>query len=666
MHLDKLEIKGFGKLKGLTISLIKGMNIIYGCNEAGKTTLQWFIKGMLYGLKSGRQKSNGLMPPQKRFKPWDGSPYAGTLFYTLDDGSSFRVERNFDAGTVRLFDSSYEDITPSFEIGRDKQPMFADQHMGMDESTFDRTVFIRQMKVRLDEDSSTALASRLSNVRGTGFEEISLNNAEKALSDALKNYIGTSRTRIQPLDKLEARLKHLERERDRLRSLQDEKLHAYEEMLEARSLYSRLEIQERYLRHIKSLIDLRKELDANLKKEADLKETAKRLRELERELSDRSIQDSSQKQDGKRLRRRAEKGVGIGGPIVCLAAALVFLTFIIYSALSTDIRGNGYLIFVYGICFLLSCAGGVFLLRRRSMTRANPGQSQQSCEQQNPALTVYSSSVAPDLKEIALRLEELSAELERGVDAALKIDSSYRSYFAKEDLEIKIYDSDIGSLEKAWSTEMDQVKGDLLQAAMREKYCEGLLGDDGENTAELQRVEEETVAVKEKITYLKYKRRALELAREVLLEAGQEIRRTFTPDINKSMSTIISGLTAGRYTDLRGSDRLSLRVTAPEDGNVKNVLELSGATADQMYLAMRLAMGHLLSSGVESLPLIMDEAFSQFDDKRTGLALKYLHSLYDKQIILFTCKRREVELAYEIFGDSMNLIELGCEVPEQI
>ena len=120
MRLEKLEVRGFGKLKSLSVSLINGVNIIYGCNEAGKTTLQWFIKGMLYGLKSGRQKLNGPAGPQKRFRPWDGTSYGGVLIYALDDDRSFRVERNFDSGEVRLLTAHMRDITASFEIGRDK------------------------------------------------------------------------------------------------------------------------------------------------------------------------------------------------------------------------------------------------------------------------------------------------------------------------------------------------------------------------------------------------------------------------------------------------------------------------------------------------------------------------------------------------------------------
>jgi len=78
-----------------------------------------------------------------------------------------------------------------------------------------------------------------------------------------------------------------------------------------------------------------------------------------------------------------------------------------------------------------------------------------------------------------------------------------------------------------------------------------------------------------------------------------------------------------------------------------------------MYLALRLATAGMLTSGGESLPLVMDEVFSQFDDKRTELALKYLYSEHrSRQILLFTCKMREVELVREIYGNEMYFVEL--------
>ena len=50
MKLLELHIDGFGKFHDRTISLNDGINIIYGKNEAGKSTLHTFIRGMLFGI----------------------------------------------------------------------------------------------------------------------------------------------------------------------------------------------------------------------------------------------------------------------------------------------------------------------------------------------------------------------------------------------------------------------------------------------------------------------------------------------------------------------------------------------------------------------------------------------------------------------------------------
>ena len=84
MVIKKLGIRGFGRLKDCEIQLADGFNVIYGKNEAGKTTVQWFIKGMFYGLEGGRERE-GAKPPIKKFKPWEGSQYGGFLEYILDN-----------------------------------------------------------------------------------------------------------------------------------------------------------------------------------------------------------------------------------------------------------------------------------------------------------------------------------------------------------------------------------------------------------------------------------------------------------------------------------------------------------------------------------------------------------------------------------------------------
>lgn len=721
MHIDRLEIKGFGKIKDLCIILQNGLNVIYGSNEAGKTTLQWFIKGMLYGLGSTRRSTNGVLIPLKRYEPWDGGKYGGVLEYTLDDGKTYRIERNFNTGIVRLYDSSFNEITGSCTTGRNKEPVFAEQQLGLDEQTFERTVLIKQLEVRLDTDSTAALAGRIANVNGTGFEEISFNSAGKALAEARKKYIGTGRTTAQPLDRLSARLKQLKSEHDVLQSQMEQRHSMLQELLDVRSLRNKMDTEMQFFKRIGELIEIRRSLDVHLKREAGLKEAIRQLNVYEAALAGIStcegFHNTHPTNAGNSMdegRRKPENGRLL--PVFCLAAALVFTILLVYSAVTKvyswagfaicgsglfsalagyvwltrpDRRSSGSGINLPGSDSCTSCSGGNSLHVITSKTKACTDKTEAEPEQIAPAQQTTMSAVKiaelnAEIKNIcsgasvlcgktlecpqdvkktlhdsSVILEELSQKLEQGIDEAENMGCRPSGCLDTDDLDTLLYDSSIEWLDDALKSGLDSLEGRILDASLKEKYLEGLLADYQSDSDELQQVEEETVAVMNKISYLKNKDDALKLAYEVLMETGIEIKRTLAPSLDRSMGSIIAGLTAGRYMDLRGDDKLGLKVSVPENGDVKDILMLSGAATDQMYLALRLAMSELLSAGKESLPVIMDEAFSQFDDDRTQLALRYLYEAYEKrQILIFTCKKREVEMAQEIYGSRMNLVEM--------
>ncbi len=682
MRIERLEIKGFGKLKDVVITPGDGLNLLYGDNEAGKSTLQAFIFGMLYGLKNGRQTA-GSLTPLRRYEPWDGGAYGGALVCSLDNGSTYRIERNFRTGTVKVFDDCYSDITGDFGIGRDKTPLIAERLLGMDEATFTRTVFIRQMELRLDEDDSAALAGRLANVASTGNDEVSFNKAEKAISDALKNSVGTGRTRIQPLDRLEARLAQLQEASGRLLGERERTFSAARELQDARERCSTLEAGEKYLEDIRKLIELRRTLDGYMKKEAVLKDTVRQLKEREA-AGTRYTDGPGVGGTEVILRRSRSKGAGKGLKLLllCVCAALVcFLT--LFAVGLAGVKPFLLPPLACGIGAFVSAVAGIIVLygyknvkftKTEPVTVLSPAYSASTEADMRKEMLLKEASlccgkqlastaaVEQELRGVTSGLEKLSMELETGIEAAAASEYDSQGYFNRGVLDAVLYDSDIAGLDEAWEAESKEVKRERLDASLKVKYCEGLLGGDREITDELAAVTEETIAVKEKITYLKSKGGALRLALEVLNEAGAEIRRNFAPDVNQRMSGILSGLTAGKYTDLRGNDRLSLGVALPDSGDVRSVQSLSGGTGDQVYLALRLALSGLLTVGGESLPLIFDEVFSQFDDRRTSLALQYLHNVYiGKQIFIFTCKQREIELVQEIYGDGMNLVRLEYE-----
>ncbi len=714
MYIEKLEVKGFGKLKNRSIRLRKGINLIYGDNEAGKSTLQWFITGMLYGLKNGKQGRNSLMQPQKRFSPWGGGVFRGAMVYVLNDGSTYRLERDFQNGTVQLYDSNFNNITNSFPVGRDKQPMIAERQFGIDEATFERTALIRQMEVRLDENSAASLASRLANVSSTGFEELSFSRAEKALTQALKNNVGTDRTTTQPLDKLEARLKQLELSRDRLEKQRSQSLLAREELKRVQNQIEQLKKNTRYLEHISTLVGIREALDSNLKKETGLKEILKHLAELDKTPVS-PVTDSMHNGPVTNsfhvpaINNSSGKGKGSGAaPVLYLSSAVVFAVLSVYIAITKGWPHAWQLILVLCAGVVCAAAAGVAGLRRNATgyrQRALPDKEKsttglltedtrdieaaeaaiRSGEREAERNTAFKSifgsasllcgkqirdivAVKEELRGTEAELDLLSTELERGIAAAKAIHDAQdsishydtqESVFHINELDTRLYDSGIAELKSLLQEESERYKSLSLEAALKEKYYEGLLQDVLLENEELQQVVEEAAAIKENISLLRFKGSALKLAHEVLTEAGLEIKNSFAPDLNNAMSSVINGLTAGKYDDLRGDDKLFLNVAVPESGDVKNALSLSGAATDQMYLALRLAMTGILHTGKEELPLIMDEAFSQFDDKRTELALQYLYHAYEsKQALIFTCKQREVELAQKICGSDLNLVLL--------
>ena len=79
-----------------------------------------------------------------------------------------------------------------------------------------------------------------------------------------------------------------------------------------------------------------------------------------------------------------------------------------------------------------------------------------------------------------------------------------------------------------------------------------------------------------------------------------------------------------------------------QDGNYKNCNSLSIGTIDQMYLALRLSALEEITK--EKIPILLDEAFCYYDEKRLENILKILYNNYDNQIIIFTCTKREKEI----------------------
>jgi hypothetical protein len=142
----------------------------------------------------------------------------------------------------------------------------------------------------------------------------------------------------------------------------------------------------------------------------------------------------------------------------------------------------------------------------------------------------------------------------------------------------------------------------------------------------------------------------LRLAAVVLREAIERYRQKTQGPVLDRAGAMFAALTLGSFGGLRVEyderDQPQLQAVRPGGAEAVGIRGLSLGTADQLYLALRLAS---LETALESrgpVPLIADDILIQFDDRRTAAALELLAGLSDRtQIILFTHHEHLCELA---------------------
>ena len=138
---------------------------------------------------------------------------------------------------------------------------------------------------------------------------------------------------------------------------------------------------------------------------------------------------------------------------------------------------------------------------------------------------------------------------------------------------------------------------------------------------------------------------ALSTALEALDKANASLQQRFAPELNRLAGQIMDALTGGRYVAVQLDRDFGASAKAAEDLLPRSTQLLSRGTADQTYLAVRLAVCRLCLPGDDPSPLVLDDALLAFDDERLRLALAYLNGL-GRQILLFSCQRREAESGF--------------------
>lgn len=205
MKIKELYLKGFGKFKDKKVVLEDGLNIIYGPNEAGKSTLHDFIEGMFFGFVKPGVKIRKLLETHEKYQPWAGEFYEGYMIYEID-GGKFRTDRNFARSRegVKIYDDiSGEDITFKFKYDKNtREYLFCQQQLGLNQTVFKNTISIGHLGSKNNgEQMIREVGTRLSNISSAGDSEVSVAKAEKLLKEVLDT-IGTQKASTREYGKL--------------------------------------------------------------------------------------------------------------------------------------------------------------------------------------------------------------------------------------------------------------------------------------------------------------------------------------------------------------------------------------------------------------------------------------------------------------------------------
>lgn len=281
MIIKKVNIIVFGGLKDKIINFDNGMNIIYGENEAGKSTIQAFIKIWLYGMANYKGKDY-KQNDRLKYMPSTGETISGELYVEFKN-KDYIIRRTF--GKSKKEDTSLIiDAITGEEINYISKEEPGKYFFNINRATFINTLFISQLGVEVRKDKEEEIIDKIANSIGIDDGQVSvevaiakLNKYKKSISNVRKNGY---------LDVLNERHSNLLSERYEAYNLSNHNLDNEELLinmnLEKKNLnneINNLEIYKRFLKKTKLKKEF-EEITQYFKKKQELKDKEKYINKL--------------------------------------------------------------------------------------------------------------------------------------------------------------------------------------------------------------------------------------------------------------------------------------------------------------------------------------------------------------------------------------------------
>ena len=208
MKIENIKVNSYGILKEKEINLKDNLNIIYGKNESGKSTLLNYMKNIFYGIS--KNKNGKEISDYEKYKPWIGEEFSGKIKYRLDNGMNYEIYRDFTKKNAKLFDENLEEISNQYKIDKKDGSQFFYDQTNVDEKMYLSTIMTPQQEVVLERSTQNVLVQKIANLAGTGEDNVSFQKAMDKLNKRLVEEVGTSRTQDRPLNLIQKRMKEIE------------------------------------------------------------------------------------------------------------------------------------------------------------------------------------------------------------------------------------------------------------------------------------------------------------------------------------------------------------------------------------------------------------------------------------------------------------------------
>lgn len=657
----------YGKLDQARLDLQPGLNVICAPNEGGKSTWCRFLLAMFYGLNT---RQRGDLADKNRFQPWSGSLMQGKLELSVGDKEltlSRRTQRpDAPLGVFSCTYSGTDTPVPGLDAARCGETL-----LGVPQSVYQRCAFIPSGSLAIDADAD--LERRISALISTGDEKISFSQVESRLKKQLRQRKYNRSGSIPLLEAEIAGLRAAQQEAQtltgQLENLQQQLSQAQED--QARRRQARLQVAQEALREKESCLQA-------LPDSSDLQRINQQLGAV-RSLGDQvqqaqeavSRQESAIEDQLRELNRnplhpmtkaQLEAQLQIQPPTPPQVAQLLI-------SLALGLCGGGFLwyeidrpqvLWLCLACAVTALAAGNFL--RLLIRRIRLQQSRRRELSRQEELRKLAESYLPALEE----LETQRALLRQKQQILSDGDRRLRTQLSDLLSQVSRWDDSVQSAgdirrfvretaqnRDRLAQELHQAQTQLLQAQMSDTddtvthlqqqiaQVQGRLdaGRDAQALGgQISRLEEELV--RQQAEYA-----ALQLSLDALQAANTTLQNRFSPELGRRAAEIFADMTGSTWSHILLDREFRLSAESGSDPTRRSVQLLSAGTADQLYLAVRLAICEMILPPEQNPPLILDDALLTFDDARLSTTLDYLTRLgAQRQILLFTCQGREAAL----------------------